>query len=60
MSERPKNDYKEKIYKAAQKLFYEKGYTSTSVAEIIELSGTNRVLFTIITAAKKIWPRRFC
>lgn len=45
MSEKIKNDYKEKIYQAAQRLFYEKGYTNTSVAEIIELSGTNKGSF---------------
>ena len=45
MSKKIKNDYKEKIYQAAQRLFYEKGYTNTSVAEIIELSGTNKGSF---------------
>lgn len=39
------NDYKNKIYKAAEQLFYDKGYKDTSVMDIIELSGTNKGSF---------------
>lgn len=38
-------NYKEKIFEAAEQLFYDKGYSNTSVSEIIELSGTNKGSF---------------
>ncbi len=39
------SDYKDKIYKAAEQLFYENGYTDTSVMDIIKLSETNKGSF---------------
>jgi len=38
-------DTKKRIHKAASDLFYEKGYDETSVAEIIELSKSNKGSF---------------
>lgn len=39
------NENKTKIFKTAEELFYEKGYTHTSVDEIIERSGTSKGTF---------------
>lgn len=36
---------KQRIYNAAKDLFYEKGYNSTKVTDIIDLSGTNKGCF---------------
>lgn len=41
----PKQDTKQKIYDAASELFFNQGYKDTTVAEIIELSETNKGSF---------------
>lgn len=47
-----KKSVKSRIVTAAWQLFYEKGYNGTTVDDIIELSGTPKVLSITISARR--------